>query len=176
MLLRASMRSPMIKQPGPPATVRWAAGAAVTRRGRAPAAGGWCHRAPSRCAPLCPPTQKSRNRCRPAGMGRDQREKRLVAGAGAVGRGWRHVHEAPWAGPAAGPMRTGKVGHGITMAVRQPPTTLSALESQTRGSNQVKPAATHLEGLVPKEVDLIKVLLHKPQAVGLVPALRRGVM
>ncbi len=33
-------------------------------------------------------------------------------------------------------------------------------------------SATHWVGLVAEEVDLVKVLLHKLQAVGLVPALQ----
>lgn len=35
---------------------------------------------------------------------------------------------------------------------------------------------SHLEGLVPEEVNLVKVLLDKPQAVGLVPALQGNTM
>lgn len=34
------------------------------------------------------------------------------------------------------------------------------------------PPFPHLKGLVPEEVDFVKVLLHKPQAIGLVPALQ----
>jgi len=130
-------------------------------RGRARAAGGWCHRGPSLCGQSCRTTRKSHSRCRPVGGNSGRGQGRLAA---CMYHSWCLVSEtkpeARHVGQQRSPAQSGKREGRCTNSTGGMP-----------HSRERRPAPAHLEGLVPEEVDLVKVLLNVQQAVRLVPAL-----